>query len=715
MENNKQTLLKAKSASYKTIDGVTYFKLKSEFDGDYTKNCGLLGEEIDENFYFLRGYDIESIHVDEDRNLVINRVDKDYEPIKVNIGEDLGKDSFKFEKESGTIIVTYPDGTTATMEGFLVEGKDIRIATDDTLNGDGTIFNPLRISPVDTTGTFAPADDFFDLSDNITMPAGKGKGYRIVTKEKIDNFGCLYPWKAVNMIQKVLTESKSQWRVPTKEDWDELLNAMETNPQSRNHDSLSSKWLGEVAGSALKTNNMWKEYETSLKEIPVEGQDIVGLTVYPLGIGPDRNEILNDENADIEGFTKLAGMWTNTLDKTGNAYVKIFGYNSAQVGQDTYGDGARMSIRLVKDYNYSNYSEIETILGLPYPTELVYGICDDAPYVKIWTKINVYDSSPGLGGIRSKEWDVVTDSDRGVKTVFFINEWDGVNWIKKVMEDGDSVVIKNYNEKPYHEWRIIGEDLVDTVDSIMQEFENSIGNLNSRLDKEIEDRKNSDDKLLEAIQNEVELRNNVDNQLKDAISNEATIRSNVDKQLQEAIKNEGNIRKSQDDLLRNAIKEEGTIRKEQDDLLHNAIKEEGIIRKEQDDLLHNAIKEEGTIRKEQDDLLHAAINDEGKIRKAQDDKLLETIQKEVDVRTKVDEQLREAIKSEASIRKNVDDQLLEAIRTEGIIRKNNDIQPGEYILNSKDEMTLPTFGTDVDDVKIKVSSDFFNFGPILNE
>jgi uncharacterized protein (TIGR02145 family) len=513
------------------------------------------------------------------------------------------------------------------------------------------------------------------------MPAGKGKGYRIVTKEKIDNFGCLYPWKAVGMIQKALTENKSQWRVPTKEDWDELLNAMETNPQARNHDSLSNKWLGEVAGSALKTNNMWRKYETSLKEIPVEGQDVVGLTVYPLGIGPDRNEILNDDNADIEGFTKLAGMWTNTTDNTGNAYVKIFGYNSAQVDQDTYGEGARMSIRLVKDYKYSNYNEIESILGLPYPTELVYGICDDMPYVKIWTKINVYDSSPGLGGIRSNEWNVVTDSDRGVKIVYFINEWDGVSWHKKVLTDGDSVVIKDYNEKPYHEWRVIGEELIDTVDSIMKEFEETLNELNTKLDAEIETRENSNKKLLETIQNEVEIRANVDNQLKDAISNEATLRSNVDKQLHEAIKNEGIVRKAQDDLLHNAIKQEGDIRKEQDDLLRNAIKEEGEARKEQDT------------------------------------KLLEVIQKESEVRNSVDKQLEDAIKNEVSIRKNVDDQLLEAIRNEGIIRKNNDIKPGEYILegDSDNETVLPTFGEEIADIKIKVSSDFFNFGPILNE
>ena len=33
-------------------------------------------------------------------------------------------------------------------KAFLVEGKDIRIATDSTFNGNGTVYNPLRLSPV---------------------------------------------------------------------------------------------------------------------------------------------------------------------------------------------------------------------------------------------------------------------------------------------------------------------------------------------------------------------------------------------------------------------------------------------------------------------------------------------------------------------------------------------------------------------------------------
>lgn len=491
------------NATYKVVDGVTYFKLKSEFPGDYTKNCGLLGEEIDENFYFLRGYDIESIEVDEERNLIINRVNKDYAPLIVNIGEELEQPIFNFDKDNGIITVSYPDGTTTTMDGFLVEGKDFRIITDSTLGGNGTIYNPLRLAEVERTGTFSPAVEYFDLTNGEKMPDGKGKGYRIVTKEKIDNFGCLYPFSAVKMIQEELEKEGSQWRVPTKKDWDELLNALETNPEDRVHASKKCEWTGALAGAGLKSTTIWKKHNTLPTEVPTNGQDIVELAIYPVGITPDRNEILNGENNDAEGFTQIAGMWTNTTNDEGNAYVKIFGYNSAKVDQDTYGNGARMSIRLCKDYN-DNFNEIETILGFTYPTKLVYSPCDDVEYAKIWTQINVYDNRPQFGGVRSNEWSAATESDSGLKVVYFINEWDGFDWHRKIMNNGDSIVIINYNnEVPYHEWRIIDGELVDTVGVIMDEFSNELNSLNTRIETEIEDRKNSDIKLEEAIENTI--------------------------------------------------------------------------------------------------------------------------------------------------------------------------------------------------------------------
>ena len=469
LKERQTPLMASNNATYKTVEGVTYFKLKSEFDGDYTKHCGLLGEEIDENFYFLRGYDIESITVDENRNLIINRIDKDYAPLIVNIGEELGQPSFKFNKEAGIITVTYPDGTTSTMEGFFVEGKDIRIATDSTFNGNGTMYNPLRLSPTETTGTFAPADEYFDLTDGSAMPEGKGKGYRVVTREKIDNFGCLYPFSAVKKIQEKLTETGSQWRVPTKQDWDELLNAFEC-AEFRNHSANTCSWLGDAAGRAFKSFKLWDEYQTLPTETPTYGEDIAGLSFYPLGITPDRNDILNEKDSDAEGFGKIAGFWANTLNNEGNAYVKVFGYNSGKVDQDTYGEGARMSIRLVKDYAYNNYNEIEEILGFPYPTEMVYGPYEDSEYLKIWTKINLYSDAETLKGIRSEEWSAVTDSDKGVEIIYFINEWDGTEWYKKPLENGDSVIIIERDDKPYHEWRIIEDELIDTAEALAEEF-----------------------------------------------------------------------------------------------------------------------------------------------------------------------------------------------------------------------------------------------------
>lgn len=734
----KETLTPLKAtnnATYKTVEGVTYFKLKSEFEGDYTKHCGLLGEEIDENFYFLRGYDIEDIVVDENRNLIIKRVDKDYAPIIVNIGEELGQPKFEFDKNTGIVTVYYPDGTKSEMEGFLVEGKDIRIATDSTFNGNGTIYNPLRLSSVEKTGTFSPANEYFDLTnvDNMNqMPEGKGKGYRIVTKEKIDNFGCLYPFSAVKKIQKELEESGSQWRVPSKKDWDELLNALEC-AEDRNHSAITCTWLGKVAGSGLKSAKLWNDFQTLPTEIPTNGQDVRGLSVYPVGITPDRNAILNDKNYDAEGFGQIAGMWTNTVNDEGNAYVKIFGYNSAKVDQDTYGDGARMSIRLVKEYNYSNYEEIENILGFPYPTELVYGIHDDYQYVKIWTKINLYSDAESLGGIRSEEWASVTDSDKGVKTVYFINEWDGTNWHKKPMNDGDSVIIINYENRLYHEWRIINGELVDTAEALVEEFEadfeevkKDISNLSAttnelvtfcgwtvntinefsaateehinRIDEnvntEINNRKESDKKLLETIQKESELRDS------------------VDKQLRESIIAEGEQRKKSDDEILSALQTESELRKSIDEQLHAAIVSEGEQRKKSDDEILLSLQQETEIRASVDSQLNDAIIAENEQRKKSDDEILSALQQEAEIRTSVDGQLSDAIKNEGVIRKNVDDQLLTAIKNEGVIRKNNDIIPGVYVLNGdhSSEMVVPTYSEEVSDVKIKVSEDFFNFG-----
>lgn len=44
--------------------GVIYYKRPADYEGDFTKGCGLAGDEIDSNIHFLRGNDIQTIEWD---------------------------------------------------------------------------------------------------------------------------------------------------------------------------------------------------------------------------------------------------------------------------------------------------------------------------------------------------------------------------------------------------------------------------------------------------------------------------------------------------------------------------------------------------------------------------------------------------------------------------------------------------------------------------
>ena len=66
--------------------GVIYYKLDPQFhyENDVTLNCGLTGGDIDGNFNFLRGYDIKTFEVSEDkRELTVVR--HNGEKLAVNI------------------------------------------------------------------------------------------------------------------------------------------------------------------------------------------------------------------------------------------------------------------------------------------------------------------------------------------------------------------------------------------------------------------------------------------------------------------------------------------------------------------------------------------------------------------------------------------------------------------------------------------------------
>ena len=558
-----------KGAIVTEINGVKYFKLQSKYPGDYTKNCGLLGNEIDENFYFLRSYDIADVTMDENRNLVITRVDGD--EIIVNIAEEIGQPSFNFDRKSGVITVTFPDGSEEKMDGFLVEGQDIKTATDASLVGDGTIASPLGLSEVEKTGTYAPAEFFIDLTvsgytyyikisddekgnfhyeevnpdefeseeesnkenyievENVPtdadapelikvayspeMPDGTkyGKGFRVVTKEKFDSFGLLYMYPDVMAINEKLKSKGSLWRVPSKQDWDDLLNAAERCDEDRNHDTdCINIETGKHAGARAKSVNLWTNSYREEDGYPVAGEDSLPSTgnmgtfrVFPVGLGEgSRDRDMRSrgvDNHDIKGFHRLASYWTsteipisgdNTGDGCANVYTRRFICDTRKVLQESSKPASRLSLRLVRDFDYDNnkVSEYENILGYNVPCVLISN--NDTNYSKVWTSVNI--GFKEFGGVASDEWSGATNADRNLKEYYYINEWTGEEWVKKQMNPGDSVVILDYDNDPatsgdtYIEWRVQEnedgtQELIDTTEIIRREFKEELEVINNSI------------------------------------------------------------------------------------------------------------------------------------------------------------------------------------------------------------------------------------------
>lgn len=501
---------------------VTYYTLVSDYEGDYTKNCALLGTEIDGNFYFLRGNDIKSFDVTVDENgtkhLVLTRYNGEVLSGSTSSDDVTGGFVFEFDEEKGEIHITYPDGHTVVLAPF----NKLQAATDSSILGGGEPENPLRLSELERTGTYAPARELLDLSDGSPLPDGNtlGKGYRIVTKERNSRFGLLYTYDEISKIDEALKGTGSPWRVPTIEDWNSLLNSIEC--EGTPHSAKGEGEFGEDAGALLKDagHELWSKvfvYEKGdapegvepevLDRIPsspeesspeyisvkgveyvktlfidYDGEDAYGFKALPVGYAGARANFLMDADNDIEGYGLCTNFWTSSpagiLMDSGNGsdaiYTKSFWYKSRKVIQQILSKSSRLSLRLVKDFTRNNFEEQEEILGSFYPCVHITADNGDASHNKIWTKINL--SAGDFGGVQSDEW----ESDAEYKTKFYICEWNGLRWRKKEMAIGDSVVIINGEDSEgnsviNHEWRVFdggnGNDiLIDTADSLKGEF-----------------------------------------------------------------------------------------------------------------------------------------------------------------------------------------------------------------------------------------------------
>ena len=617
-----------------TKKAITYYKLESNYEGDITKYCGLAGTEIDANFYFLRGNDIADAEWDATTK-ILKLIKVNGETIEVPFkccccdmcgtsltGSttpsagicDCCVDDIYYDKATATLHYV-SKGIDKVIEGFY-SSKDFR--TDYTLEGDGSDADPLRISSVMDSGTLAPAIGFIDLTDNAekkeSLPATPEYGERYVTYEWVSPYGMLFNFAAVEAINDILSKNNNGWRVPTKEDWDAMLNGVELCDEDRNHRSFkSSPYLGKWAGAYLKSLDADWAAETvaALKEHEIWKN--YGFDILPAG---DYYEGRN------HSYGKIGAYWTSTMCEDGDVWIKKFHGNKNTIQQRAAETDLFMSIRLIKDLE-KGYHETEVIEGVPYNTIIMPSLDEKGNLThKVWTVQNVSMSTIMEGDTRypkAKAKPVLrdiecTDGTTGTPAPgeykYFINEWETEEWVKREITEGMSLILKTgVDGSADEEWIINNGKLVKNSEVLYSKVKDYVD---------------------EAIQEEVSARTAADEELAASIEEEASIRAEADVILQEEIDYEVSARTEADDVLQEKIDYEVSARTEADEELAVAIEEEASARTEADEALQEAIDKEVSARTEADELIKKSVSEEVEHLKSIDEDLANAIGAEGD-------------------------------------------------------------------------------------
>ena len=515
--------------------GLYFYKLVSPYREDVTKDCKLTINEIDSNFISLKDMDIKSFTFDEKTNkLILTRNSKDELPLVADISSltegVVHNLDVSYDRKKGELKITWDD-KVAIVDGLITKDnlsdKVLSyVNSDSTLVGLGIPRCPLGINVVDRTGQYKPCIKYLNVAGGelLPKPSEVKKGDRYVTREYVSNYGYLYDYKAVKQINEDL---KFGWRVPTKEDWDGMLNAVEPCECDRTHsNTVCNKEFGRFAGKVLKSMDEWEEvpsgdtcgcnngdgdcrcrrsdifdevnegcyhfnqecsddcteHHPMRKPCNGKGLDKFGLKLLPSGYG-DGCELKNY-------FGKRGAFWTSTMITNTDVYAKRFDYNKCGVVQVAADPHAVMSIRLVKDYDGGNFHEVEYINGYSFHCVLMPSLTSKTG-LQIWTVNNVafedarYCPEP------------IDITECAFDIQLFTAEWNGFWWVKKQLAEGESVVLfQGLDDDEYSEYRVVNGELVSVVGSIFEQitekFEEFIQETNDKLNEEIETRQNSD-------------------------------------------------------------------------------------------------------------------------------------------------------------------------------------------------------------------------------
>ena len=669
------------------MKGLYFYKLNSPYSEDVTKNCKLTINEIDSNFLSLKDEDIASAEFDkETKSLVLTK--NNGEQLIANLSDvtyDLNVETSCSADEGASITITYNgvDGEkTVTFDHIVtvdnlrsVIGSDLltRVITDGTLKGDGTVSSPLGLSGTEKSGMIAPVKGRLDLTKGGRLPEVAKLGTRYITIEYVNDYGYLYNGEALSKISESLDKEGKGWRIPTKADFDALLNSIEPCSNYQNHNSakchidlgfLASKylksecgWLGEpdcectstapMTGCSVQdqvsedTDYVEGEQNIEITDEPnLSPESYQGVDKYGMGILPSGNALLDAFNRpQANYFKEKTFFWTSTHvhgDDDQDVYVKVFDWNKTTVSQAAECPSPYYSVRLVKDYNGSNYFDSEYIDGVLYKTLLFPNSR------QVWLATNYAKNE----GFETSGIPMMTEVNNGEvlekRKALFVNEWNGEYWEKRALNEGETVVVENPcfdsegdqvrtvcwldNEGVKHcvdvtipketqsnvEYRVYTTDgcnkeLVNTDDIVVERIVNI---LTPMIEDERNERIKGDTQLWDAISQEAAAREEVDNQQWEAINAEAEARKAVNDQLWEAIGKESAAREKVDNQQWEAINQEigrATVAEEALDAKIDAEIERA---KEAERILEEAILEEAAKRKEEDSKLNDKIDAE---------------------------------------------------------------------------------------------------------
>ena len=758
------------------IGGLYYYKLVSEYPDDVTKNCKLSVNEIDSNFYNLKSADIKSVELDEATNSVI---------LTRNNGETLSADLTPVlsgsvydlevvydnpsEEDSGsctgaTVYITYSTlddhdikritkipikGLVTTENIYTILGKGLltRVVTDGSLKGNGTIGSPLGLRETEKN---TAAIKLIDITMGEELPTDASRGDKYITKEKFSDYGRIYNFYAVEEIQQMLDEDGRGWRVPKKSDWDALLNSLEPCGYFKDgnylpHDDTACHVeLGKYAGQKLKSRCGWTgEPECDCKNnAPMAGNycpdgnpnsgstdddeplttcvgtDEYRMTILPTGY-KDKYKIAPEYVKNATGF------WTQShiMDMANqDIYIKKFEWNRCGVVQEAQCVTDFYSIRLVKDFDGENSYDSETIDGLNYKTILF-------PESKqVWLASN-YFADMGANSV------FAGNSEHHFRTVYVVNVWNGKGWDKRVLTEGESIVILEENQycQSNIEYRVFMESgengcnnqiLVNSDDAVTERVIEVIKPL---IEKEEAERKAADEILQEEIEAESERAQEVEQQLWDAIEAETDRAEDVEQQLWDAINQEASARTDVDNQIWDAIAQEASARTEVDNQQWEAINNESAARIEVDAQLWDAINQEASARTDVDNQIWDAIAQEASARTDVDNQLWDALAKEYSARTESDMELWDALNEEIGERiEDVDEEEARAKAEEDRIEKQIIDNPNDsyndatetqtaeidgikyYILKAKGGLTLYSKGG-TNDIPVRLDADFGTF------